>query len=90
MKICITIAGKKHCFDVPLLVDLSAFKRPPPNNFPPFELAATVLEIVRVAGRSELSKELSNVATRYIENLQKQLPKDVEIVTAEHTAAQTS
>jgi len=83
MKICITIGGKLHCFDVPLLVERSVIKRPPPGNLPPFELAATVLEMTRVAGRSELSKELSEVATRYIANLQKELPKGVEIKTAE-------
>jgi hypothetical protein len=83
MRICITFAGKKHCFDIPLLVDRSVIKRPPPNNIPQLELAATVLEMVRVVGPSELSKELSGVASRYIANLQTQLPKGVEIQTAE-------
>jgi hypothetical protein len=81
MRLCITIAGKKICIDVPLLV-VGPIKPPPPNNYPPFELAATVLEMVRVAGPSELSKQLSEVVTRYIGNLQKQLPQGVEIVTA--------
>jgi hypothetical protein len=91
MKICIIINGKKHCFDVPLLVDRDIFKRPPPpENFPELELAATVLEMVHFVGASELSKQLSDVATRYIGNLQKQLPKDVEIETAERAAARTS
>jgi hypothetical protein len=88
MRICITIAGKRICINVPLLV-VGPIHPPPPNNYPPFELAATVLEMVHVAGPSELSKQLSEVVTRYIGNLQKQLPQGVEIVT-ERTAARAS
>jgi hypothetical protein len=79
MPICITIEGKRHCFPVPLLVDSSAIRRPHPNNLPPFELAATVLELVRVVGPSDLSSQLSEVALRYIKGLQAQLPEGVEI-----------
>ena len=79
MKICFTIAGRRICITIPLLV-VGPLKPPPPNNFPPFELAATVLEMVRVAGPSELSKQLSEVVTRYIGETQKQLPQGVEIV----------
>ena len=86
MKICITIRGKRHCFNVPLLVDIHLIKPPPPVNLPPFELAATVLEMVRVVGPSELSKELSEVAMRNIRNLQKELPQGVEIVMEGQTA----
>jgi hypothetical protein len=85
MRICFTIAGRRYCFFVPLLVELP-FKKPPPENFPELELAATVLEMVRVVGPSELSKELSEAATRYISKFQKDLPKGVEIVTEGKTA----
>ena len=77
---CITIAGKKHCFPVPSLVDRSVIKRPPPNNLPPFELAVAVLDLVSVVPNSELSKELTESATRYIQQLQKTLPQGVELV----------
>ena len=88
MKICFTIAGKKYCIYVPLLVQWPPIK-PPPRNFPELELAATVLELVRAVGPSELSKQLSEVATRFVGNLQKQLPQGVEIVMGE-SAARTS
>jgi hypothetical protein len=87
MRICFRIAGKRICITIPLLV-VGPIKPPPPNNYPPFELAATVLEMVRVVGTSELSKQLSDVVTRYIGTVQKQLPDGVEIViqqTAEKT-----
>jgi hypothetical protein len=74
---CITVGGQKHCFPVPLLVD--QIHRPPPNNYPPFELALTVLELAKVAGPSPLAKELTEVSTRFIEEVRKQLPKGVSI-----------
>ena len=85
MRFCFTFGGKRHCFFIPLLVD-HPFRKPPPNNFPELELAATVLEMVRVVGPSELSKQLSDVATRFVGNIQKQLPKGVEIVMGKETA----
>ena len=86
MRICITIGGKRYCFEVPLLVEIPHIKRPGPVNFPEFDLAATVLEMVRVVGPSELSKELSAVATRFIHSVQKELPQGVEIVMEKQTA----
>ena len=84
MRICFKIAGKRICIQIPLLV-VGPIKPPPPNNYPPFELAATVLEMVRVVGTSELSKQLSDVVTRYIGTVQKQLPDGVEIVMQQTT-----
>ena len=84
MRFCFTIAGKRHCIFIPLLVEV--FRKPPPQNFPELELAATVLEMVRVVGPSELSKQLSDVATRFVGNIQKQLPQGVEIVMGKETA----
>jgi hypothetical protein len=86
MKICFKIGGRRYCFKVPLLVAIP-IKPPEPWNFPQFDLAATVLELARVVGPSELSKQLSDVCTGFIESVQKQLPKDVEIVMAQKKTA---
>jgi hypothetical protein len=77
---CITIGGKKHCFPVPSLIDRALIKRPPPQNFPPFELAVAVLDLVSVVPNSELSKQLAEVATHFIQQVQKGLPQGVELV----------
>jgi hypothetical protein len=84
---CITIHGVRHCFEVPLLVDRSLIKKPPPNNYPPFELAATVLELVDVVGPSDFSKELAAVATRFMANVQSGLPTGVELTKSQAAAA---
>lgn len=81
-QICLQIGGKKHCFPVPALIDQSVIRRPPPNNYPPFELAISVLDLVQAVPASELSKELTQVATRFIQEAQKDLPKGVELVEA--------
>jgi hypothetical protein len=77
-QICLQIGGKKHCFPLPSLID--QIHRPPPNNYPPFELAISVLDLVQAVPASELSKELTQVATRFIQEAQKDLPKGVELV----------
>ena len=79
MRICITIAGKVHCFNIPLLVDLSQIHPPHPGNYPELELAATVLELVKVAPGSELSKQLTEAAHGFISQVKQQLPKGVEM-----------
>ena len=84
---CFTINGVRHCFPLPMLVDPGHIRRPPPNNMPPLELAVTVLELVKVAGDSELARELTSAANRYVEVLQRQLPKGVEITLGGHTAS---
>jgi hypothetical protein len=81
-EICITIAGQKHCFPVPTLIDQNVIRRPPPNNYPPFELAVSVLMLVQAVPASELTKQLTQVATSFIQQVQKDLPKGVEIVPA--------
>jgi len=78
-QICVTIAGRRHCFPAPTLILKEQIKRPPPNNLPPFELAASVLMLVESVPKSELSTQLTEVATRYINDLQKQLPAGVGI-----------
>ncbi len=84
---CIMIHGVRHCFEVPLLIDRNLIRKPPPNNYPPFELAATVLELVNVVGPSEFSKEIAAVATRFMANVQKGLPSGVELTKSQATAA---
>jgi hypothetical protein len=64
------------------MIDKSVIRRPPPNNLPPFELAVAVLTLVQEVPSSDLSKELTQVATRYISQLQKDLPKGVELIEA--------
>ena len=84
---CFTIAGHRHCFEVPAMIDRSVIKRPPPNNMPPFELAAAVLLLVEAAPHSELAKELSGVANGFIRQVQAGLPKGVELERAAQHAA---
>ena len=77
---CINIGGTRHCFPIPSLIDREAIHIPKPHNYPPFELAITVLQLAQVLPPSELSKELSEVATKFIQNVQKGLPQGVELV----------
>lgn len=78
-KICFTINGKRRCIIIPLLVDMRVIKIPPPENFPELELALTVMQLARVIKSSELSKQLTDVSARYVEQFKKQLPAGVEI-----------
>ncbi len=84
---CFEIAGRRHCFDVPTLIDQNVIKRPPPNNLPPFDLAVSVLLLVDAVPPSELSSELSHIATRYIEQLANRLPANVQLISS--TKSQT-
>jgi hypothetical protein len=85
---CITIGGQRHCFQVPAMIEPSVIKRPPPNNYPPFELAAAVLLLVEAAPQSELAKQLSGVANSFIRQVQAGLPKGVELErAAQHAGA---
>ena len=79
---CIMINGVKHCFELPLLIK-PEFKKPEPHNYPELELAATVLQLVNVVQPavkdSQLTKQLSEVATQFISQVQKGLPQGVEL-----------
>jgi hypothetical protein len=85
MKMCMTIHGKRHCFDVPELVNPEFFHRPPPPNYPELELATTVLQLVDfirpVVRDTEFTKGLTELSTRFIEQVREGLPKGVELVT---------
>jgi hypothetical protein len=85
MKMCMTINGKRHCFDIPELVNQDYFHRPPPPNYPELELAATILQLVEhikpAAHDTEFTKSLTELSTRFIQKVREGLPKGVELVT---------
>jgi hypothetical protein len=85
-QLCVNIGGTKHCFPLPSLIDPIHIRRPGPVNFPPFDLALSVLDLVRVVPDTELSKELSQVAHRFIQNVQKGLPQGTELIADEQSA----
>jgi hypothetical protein len=79
---CFTINGKRHCFRIPVLIpDIP--HRPVPGNYPELELAIAVLQLVKViqpaAKDSQLTKQLSEVAKGFIQQVQKGLPQGVEL-----------
>jgi hypothetical protein len=84
-KMCLTINGVKHCFDIPVMINRDF--RPIPPNFPELELAITVqqlVDMVKPAVRdTELTKALTVASTRFIQQVQKELPKGVELIEAE-------
>jgi hypothetical protein len=85
-QICVNIGGTKHCFPLPSLIDVVHIRRPGPVNFPPFELAISVLDLVNAVPDSELSRELSQVANKFINNVKKGLPQGTELVVEEQAA----
>ena len=86
-KFCITIHGKRHCFDVPALIDKSVIKRPPPQNYPPFDLAVSVLMLTEAVPKSEFSTELARLATKFIDDVKAGLPKGVELTQVKESSA---
>ena len=77
-RICFTINGKRHCIDIPVLIE-KPFRRPPPHNMPELEVALTVLELVQVVKPTDFTKRLTEVANGYVEQFKQGLPKGVEI-----------
>ncbi|HVO23250.1 MAG TPA: hypothetical protein VMW56_06440 [Candidatus Margulisiibacteriota bacterium] len=88
-QICITIHGKRHCFPVPALIEKIHFPGPGPVNFPELELATAVLQLVNAVQpavkNSQLTKQLGEVATQFIQQVQKGLPQGVELRQIEAT-----
>jgi hypothetical protein len=82
---CFTVGGHRHCFSVPILVE--KIHVPPPKNYPPFELAITVLDLVKavesVAGKSQLSDQLKQTANAFVQQVQKELPEGVTLQQTE-------
>jgi hypothetical protein len=87
MRICMTISNKRHCFDIPDLVNQDYFHRPPPPNYPELELAATILQLVEhikpAVRDTEFTKSLTELSTRFIQKVQEGLPKGVELITTQ-------
>jgi hypothetical protein len=85
-QLCVNIGGIKHCFPLPSLIDTSHIHIPKPTNYPPFELAIAVLQLVDAIPDSELSRELSKVANKFIEQVRNELPSGTELVAEERAA----
>ena len=85
--ICITIAGRRHCFPLPILVEKIHLPGPGPVNFPELELATAVLQLVTAVqpsvGQSPFTKQLGDAATQFIQQVQKGLPQGVELTQRE-------
>lgn len=81
---CVTINGQRHCFEIPLLVELSHIRKPDPGNYPALDLAFTVNELLRVvqplAPNSSIVRGLAEVSGKFIREVQAGLPKGVELV----------
>lgn len=80
-KMCFTINGVNHCFDIPVLIDIDP--KPPDPNFPELELAIAVLQLVEkvkpVVRETELTRAITEASTRFIQQVRKELPKGVEL-----------
>src|SRR5262249_6312397 len=76
---CFTIGGVRRCFQVPSLIEPSVIKFPPPHNYPQLDLAVSVLLLTEAAGAGELSTKLNEAANAFIKQVQKELPKGVEL-----------
>jgi hypothetical protein len=76
-QICFTIAGKRHCIPIPVLIDEKYV--PIPQNFPELELVSTILTVVPHLKDNELKKSLTTVADRYVNSVKAGLPQGVEL-----------
>jgi hypothetical protein len=84
-EVCFKINGIEHCFPVPELIDIDL--KPPDPNFQELELAIAVERLVEkvkpVVKETELTKALTAASTGFIQQVQKELPKGVELHKAE-------
>jgi hypothetical protein len=82
-EICVKINDKVHCFPLPVLIEKFHGTGPGPVNYPELELATAVLQLVNfvkpTVANSQLTRQLSEVATHFIHQVQKGLPQDVEL-----------
>jgi hypothetical protein len=84
-KFCFTINGQRHCFAIPALIQI--IHRPGPINYPPFEIAIAVEELVKLAPASEFTRQLGALAHDFIASVKKGLPAGVELVAAKESQA---
>ncbi len=91
---CININGQRHCFEIPVLINRFQIKPPPPNNYPPFELALAVQELLSVVRpltpNSPLVKQLDEVSSKFINEVQAGLPKGVEFFHGDEVHEKTA
>jgi hypothetical protein len=68
---------------LPVLIEKFHVPGPGPGNYPELELATSVLQLVNfvkpMAANSPLTKQLNEVATHFIYQVQKGLPQGVEL-----------
>lgn len=92
--LCLTINGYRRCFEIPLLIDKLQIKPPPPNNYPPFDLALTVQELIKVirplAPNSPVVKQLDEVSSNFIREVQAGLPNGVEFFHGQAAQEETA
>ncbi|HZQ17866.1 MAG TPA: hypothetical protein VFA90_04020 [Terriglobales bacterium] len=89
-ELCVNIGGTRHCFPLPSLIDTAHIRIPKPTNYPPFELAIAVLQLVDAVPDSELSRELSKVANGFIEQVKRELPSGTELMMEEKAAMEAA
>lgn len=89
---CYTIHGQRHCFEIPVLVDLNRIHGPGPINFPQLELAITVIGLVdaveKTGRNSEFGVKLLELSNAFIQNVRTGLPKGVELTNGTPLAKQ--
>ena len=82
--LCITVLGQRHCFEIPLLVEIPKVRVPPPTNYPELEALLTVRELLKVVqpqvANSQSLKELNEVSSKLIHEIQAGLPKGVGLI----------
>jgi hypothetical protein len=78
---CYTIHGQRHCFVINSLIQV--IHRPLPNNYPAFEIAIAVEELVKLAPASEFTRQLETLAHDFIATVKKGLPAGVDLVPVE-------
>jgi hypothetical protein len=80
-EICFNINGVKHCIPIPELINIDL--KPPDPNFPELELAIAVEQLVEkvrpAVGETELTRAITDASTRFIQKIQKELPKGLEL-----------
>jgi hypothetical protein len=88
-QICFYVNGVKHCVPVPAAID----RDPVSPNWPELELATSVLQLVErvkaVVKDTELTRALTTASTHFIQQVQKELPKGVELTATKEVQTQT-
>src|SRR5262245_53015224 len=90
MKICFTIDGKKHCIEIPLLMEYKPFPDPDPGPLKKWisleddlandlvALATINMAVTRLSDPS-IKRQLQGVVGEIAAGYQKQLPKGISV-----------